>query len=800
MQKKIISNLLPIVIVALAGLSVFSSISRAADYDIDVAALEHPYILFDKADIPQLAQRAKTPPFKYIWENLTQRSPEKTDGVVNAFIYAITGDIERGRAAQKTLADLCALPSWGRQPKLEVSSKCRPAGLIYDMIYDLLTPVERQTFADKIAKAGIIRLYDDTFQAWWSHRRQHNYSPVFNSAYGIAAMAILKEKPEANVWIKRAAERVQLFLRSQCPSGGFGEGVNYWCMSLRNIFPFMDGLKNHFDLDLYAEPWLTDTTPLFVLYCLSPDRRSTLSFNDAGINRKYDAHVMVRLASACRQPQIAWVIARDIAGTPAGAIEFDWPGAVPQAPGEKPRAFGLGDIFSFLWYDPKVPTAPLDKLPRSHYFGGIGWTVMRSGWDQNALQFGITSAPKFFGNHEHADRGSIIFNAYGERLICDAGKPATYGDPIIEDWFRGSNGHSLLFVNGTGQTMREKLSDPGRMSRFITTEHFDYVLTENAGPYDGRVKRWDRHALYAAPEFVILFDQVQLPQSGDIEFRYHSPGSRKILLQDNDAIFPGDNKDAIPGIPRGTAQAKAKYGKDYEQTDWWKTGNPLPEITDWTAEEEQNTDLIVRTFSLTDGKQQIHSGYQDYRTPATYLAQSYENIEHADFITLLYPRSTEMKKYRQTPRITDLSSDSFLAVKVVRTKKHHIIAARAGADEVTVEQLSFNADLAAVALSRDGQLEGSVMVNGTQLKYAEKAAIVADLPLTAIATFQADHARIVFEVPAPSGADLRLKLPSNPLNILLDGKPVFASITPKNNSVELHIPTGRSEVRITCAR
>jgi hypothetical protein len=443
------------------------STSWAADLQVEISDMEHPYILFGKKDVAKLVERTQTPPYKYIWDKLIKQAPEKTDGVVNAFIYAINGDVERGRAAHKVLADLCALPSWGEKPKLAVSSKCRPAGLIYDMIYDLLTPAERNEFSEKIASAGILRLYNDTYGSWWSRNRQHNYSAAFNSAYGIAAMAILKEKPEAIQWINRAADRTQLFLQSQDPAGGYGEGVNYWCMSMRSIFPFMEGLRNIFELDLYNEAYLAESTGNFVLYSLSPDRRSTLNFNDAGINRKYDINVMVGLASA--YPEIAWVVGNDITGINNASNG----GNVAPSVDEKPVNFQLSDIYSFLWYDPQVAQAPLEELPRSRFFPGIGWSVMRSGWDKEALQFGIISAPKFFGNHEHADRGSIILNAYGERLICDAGKPWSYGDPIIEQWFRGSAGHNLLFVNGKGQTMRKNLAAPGRMSRFISTPKLD---------------------------------------------------------------------------------------------------------------------------------------------------------------------------------------------------------------------------------------------------------------------------------------------------------------------------------------
>ncbi|MDB2506834.1 heparinase II/III family protein [Opitutales bacterium] len=759
-----------------------------------ISALEHPYILFHKKDVPQIAQRSQTAPYKYIWENLTAQPPGKTDGVVNAFIYAITGDVERGRAAHQTLADLCALPSWGAKAKLEVSGKCRPAGLIYDMIYDLLTPAERDAFSQKIAQAGILRLYNDTFTSWWSQRRQHNYSAAFNSAYGIAALAILKEQPEAIEWIHRASDRTQLFLRSQGPAGGYGEGINYWCMSLRSIFPFMDGLRNVFGLDLYDTPYLTDATGNFVLYSLSPDRRSTLNFNDAGINRKYDPHVMVRLASACGWSQIAKVVEQDLAGAGEGSIEFDWPGNVPPASDGKPRSFALGDIYSFLWYDAQAASAPLDTLPRSRFFPGIGWAVMRSGWDKNALQFGIISAPKFFGNHENADRGSIILNAYGERFICDAGKPWTYGDPIIEPWYRGSAGHNLLLVNGSGQTTRDQLAAPGRMSRFVSTPHFDYVRTENAGPYDGAVSRWDRHAIYAVPEFVILYDQVELPEAGTLGFRYHSPGSRKILPEGQAALLPGDNAAAIPSYGSGKRWAAAHYGADYQQSDWWKTGHPAPEMTDWTEAETVSADLLLQSFSLSPSTLSSHGGYQDYRMPATFLDQTYSAVKETSIITILYPRSAEMKASQQVPVISDLSDEASLAVQIEREGKQHLIAAGGVDGRLAVGALSAVADFASVALGADALPTAALMIDGTQLSYGDNFALTADSPLLAVVCFERDQVRIVLDSSAANGADLRIQLPEAPQGVSLNGSPAAASLTPKNHLAEFHIPSGRTEV------
>lgn len=818
--------------VAITGIAVIIltifSFNAGADFNIDPIHLEHPYILFNKAEIPGLLKRTQTPPYKYIWDNLISRSPEKTSGTVNALIYAITGDEERGLQAREELfAVVDDLPyEGGQSPKLNISGPIGSAGLIYDMIYDLLTPDERLDLSDKMARNGIAPLYNHTWDAWWSKRRQHNYSPVFNAAYGIAAAAILKENPDAITWIERAAMRVQLFLHSQDPAGGFGEGVNYWCMSMRSIFPFMDGLRNLFNIDLYNNPYITDNTGLFVLYNLSPDRRSTLNFNDAGIDRKYDHHLMTRMAKI--YPQFAWVVANDIVNLPEGKWE------TKQWPDKQPVGFGLSDMYSFLWYDAQAVTAPLDELQRSCFFPGIGWTVMRSGWDKNALQFGIISAPKFFGNHEHADRGSIILNAYGERLIIDAGKPFTYDDPIIENWFRGSAGHNLLNVNGEGQTSRENLSAPGHMSRFVSSPSFDYVLTENAGAYNGRVSRWDRHAIFAVPEFVILFDQVELPQPGELEFRYLSPGSCEIILkEDNTSLFPGDNAGSIPGGSSGRYNSENLYGSNFTETDWWKTGLPLPEMTKWSDNEDQTTDLLLKSFFIANpqdnggevnSKQEVCSGYQDYRLPATYLTQSYPNVRKANLITVLYPRSADMKKQKKLPQITDLSGNSSIGLKIIRDQKQHLIVGYGETapfnygstgdlirKNVSVEKLSSNADFASAVFDSIGYLSGYIMIHGTEMiveddtteEHGQVTALHADFPLLAIADFEDNKVQIVFEVFAASGADLRINLPATPEAVSLNGRPIFVNITPfdnqgrKTNVAEFHIPSGRSNVTIS---
>ncbi|MFI4913283.1 MAG: heparinase II/III family protein [Sedimentisphaeraceae bacterium JB056] len=758
---------------------------------INIDGLRHPYILFDHDDIEELRDRSVNQPWKGIWDNINASAAKDTDGVANAFIYAVTGDIKRGEAAKKELMELCALKSWSenKPPKLQVSEKCRPAGLMYDMIYDLLTDQERDAISRKIVDAGILPLYKHSFIAWWSQRRQHNYSPTFASGWGIAAMAVLKERPDAVEWIDRAAMRVKLFMNSQGESGGYGEGVNYCNMSLRSIMPFMDGVDNVFGVDLYENNWLREQVPLFLIYCLSPDRRSTLNFNDAGINRIYDPHVMLRLAGRGAHQQIAWIVSQDIIGgqSTKATVSFDWPGFGGNND-NRASMKGPGDIFSFLWLEPDAGKASLTELERSKFFKNTGWSVFRSGWQRQDLQLGVISSPKFFGNHGHADRGSFIFNAYGERLIADSGKPTGYDDPITVEWFRESISHNVMLVNGQGQQKQDKLPHGGRMKSFISTPAFDYVVTENAGPYGEMVDKWNRHVIFAMPEFAILLDDVELPQAGDVEFRFHSPSSHKIKLQGDAAYFPGDNGRKIPTIPDARKSIEMFMNEKYPQ--WWQSGKPMHEMVDWTGEDEDTTDLELRTFSKSECKRSVVCGYQDYRFPSTYLSQTYEDITAGQFVTVMYPRSSEMKSDDQLPVIEEPNINT---IKIQRDNKNWNILRGQTKQKFSTGDIKQNATLSVVAYE-DELFKGFMIIDGTLLRIAESYEFVSDMPVTVAAAKARQSMSFSCEVENPNGTDLRIKFPDKPRKIMLNGSDVWGCVT--DTLLEIHVAQGQNTLSV----
>jgi hypothetical protein len=404
------------------------------------------------------------------------------------------------------------------------------------------------------------------------------------------------------------------------------------------------------------------------------------------------------------------------------------------------------------------------------------------------MQLGVSCSPKFFGNHGHADRGSFILNAYGERLICDSGKPTSYADPITVEWFRESISHNVLLVDGKGQKKQDKLPMAGKMKNFISTPVFDYVLTENGGPYGEIVSKWNRHVIYAVPEFAILLDDLELPQAGRVEFRFHSPGSHKIKIEDDTAYFPGNNGSEIPSIPDAIEEIETVLNEKYSQ--WWQTGKPMHNMVDWTQEDENSTDLELRTFSEFSCTRSVAPGYQDYRYPSTYLSQTYDKIKAGQFVTVMYPRSGKMKTDNQLPMI---EGPNINTIKIRRADKNWNILKGRTKQKFSTGDIKQDAALSVIAYE-DELFRGFMMIEGNLLRIADEYEFVSDMPITVAAENSDRLMSFNCEVENPNGADLRIKFPKKPHRTTLNGSELWFCVT--DNLLEIHIEQGKNTIAV----
>ena len=171
--------------------------------------------------------------------------------------------------------------------------------------------------------------------------------------------------------------------------------------------------------------------------------------------------------------------------------------------------------YGLVWYEPDAPSAPpppemLDSR------NTLDLVVSRTGWDERACVVGFRSGGP--ANHEHADRNSVVFAAYGERLFHDPFKAAyPYTQP---HWvLRLTKAHTAVLINGEGHQYHngsEGTNASWAMSRvtaYRTGPGWMTVTSDATEAYElvtPDVARVDRTLVYLKPDVLLLLDRVQL--------------------------------------------------------------------------------------------------------------------------------------------------------------------------------------------------------------------------------------------------------------------------------------------------
>jgi heparin/heparan-sulfate lyase len=180
------------------------------------------------------------------------------------------------------------------------------------------------------------------------------------------------------------------------------------------------------------------------------------------------------------------------------------------------------------------PAGPDDTWPLARHFEGIGWVVMRSGWDSTATH-AIFDCGDFYYGHQHPaensftifKKGSLAINSgryewesdhrpnYMARTI--ASNTILVYDP--DEMFATSGGKVLSNDGGQLWPLRGRESygpsqgtewDTGDIIAFETNPHFSYICGEAARAYNpNKLKVFTRQFIHLQPDLFIIFDRVE---------------------------------------------------------------------------------------------------------------------------------------------------------------------------------------------------------------------------------------------------------------------------------------------------
>ena len=346
-----------------------------------------------------------------------------------AFAYALSGDARYGDAARGwTLAcarawrpDADAPPDGGKAYAVMRLLKGVATG--YDLVYDRLSESEREEIRAMLATTAAnyfthyFSLADRSGPGFHTHHAIVEYS-----SFGIAALALLGEVPEADTWLDECVRKFteDLLPRGLAPDGAQVEGATFWASTMHYRLMFMDALRRVTGTDLFAKfaPQMNADLALASIAGKhrpgwdEPHQSVLLSPPYGQLN--YYAPALACLAREYRSPALQRLTQWD--ETLGGLQQTRY--ITPKR--REQLLFELGG-YAFLWYDASVPTEPVDA-PRAYAFPSVMQAYARAGWEPGGLLIGLDKG------------GAVTAHAGGDTvLVAPPLVPESSAVPAIEN-------------------------------------------------------------------------------------------------------------------------------------------------------------------------------------------------------------------------------------------------------------------------------------------------------------------------------------------------------------------------------
>ena len=521
-------------------------------------------LFFDRADIPHIRANLELPRFATLRAKLFGRdlaAEERflrdeiklTDHIMDqskarailehaALVFALTGEKRELALARLAIQRLSAYAAWDyfleggtqviglqRAPETTIAF-C----LALDWLGAELSAAERAAMEEQIATKGapacFLSLYGmkypDRVRGWSMDPAENfpgkmdltrwplilnatNLKIIPTCALGLAAICLQGRHPDAARWLELAQQSAQSFATMYGSDGSFDEGAGYWGYTTLHLILFAEAQYRRLGIDQRSLINYRGT----VRYALS------LAMPTAGavyVNAK-EKKEYTAVPKGEIDPAKGLVNFGD-SGTAIDTSIASWVGRVHADPLSDQVARTIGSLELWpaaVWFRPDAAiAAPGPELLDVNLTNGL--VISRTGWAVADSVVALRSGGP--ANHEHADRNSVIFKAYGERLFHDPFKAAYI--PNHPRWLlRQTEAHSALLIGGKGHHyhdghegtnaswawahVRDFRTGPSWMSvTSDATEAYQLVLPQ--------VRRVVRTLVFLKPDVLIVLDRVNL--------------------------------------------------------------------------------------------------------------------------------------------------------------------------------------------------------------------------------------------------------------------------------------------------
>jgi heparin/heparan-sulfate lyase len=466
----------------------------AVNYQPTVVPLaEHPRLWVDAASLAQVRANRLHPENKPAWDRVqalakkpfafaaagdrevAYNTPLEQAAVAKAFCFLMESEPKVGREAVDLLLAYLPRVEFGNLLDItrEIGAAIYAGSCVYDWCYGLLTTDERETL-----RHHLMRLAEEMECGWPPFKLSiingHGNEAVINRDLLALSIALYNEDPRTYQYCSYAVlEQLVPMRRFEYQSPRHNQGVNYgafrfaWEMHAAWFLRRLAG-REVFDANLKQ-------VPLYWLYMRLPNGEML---------RDGDGVTAGRYWSAAQTALLCYAYNRD----PILKGEFLRQGGLPTNP-----------VLFLLLNDPALKPEPsLASLPHTLDFGPVlGGMVARTGWKMGADSPDVVAEIKgggfHFGNHQHADAGSLQIYYRGLQ-VAKLPQYVFYGTPYDVNFAKRSIAQAMVrVVDPAEKILRGHANDGG--SRFIqsnprtpkqakTDPVFDYgrVLSCSFGP------------------------------------------------------------------------------------------------------------------------------------------------------------------------------------------------------------------------------------------------------------------------------------------------------------------------------
>jgi hypothetical protein len=420
--------------------------------------LNHPRLYFSAKELPQLRQERKHGVHATIWKNIADSAdwcltksprtnwiaPVTPDPIYEnlydrfyaimgdlaitehlSFAYAFSGNAKYGDTARRWVLASCRVwqheaderPDGGKA--YAVMRMLKGVAVGYDIVYDRFTEAERKEIRDTLQRIGQKYFKEYFATATISRPAFHTHHAIVEwSSFGITALSLLGEIPEAESWLDATTKKFEQHLlpNGLATDGAQIEGGTFWASTMQYRLFFMDALRRVTSRGLFRR-FETNMNAGLALASIAAEKFPGYDEHHGNVvlepsygQLDYYAPVLLALAREYRRPIYQRLALWDHS---LGSIQK----TRYITPHGEQLLFELGG-YAYVWYDKTVPAKATEKK-LSYHFPSVNEAYLRSSWKPNALLIGIRN-------------GELVIHAGGKGILIQPGVSNSLPRLVIE--------------------------------------------------------------------------------------------------------------------------------------------------------------------------------------------------------------------------------------------------------------------------------------------------------------------------------------------------------------------------------